>query len=293
MIVEYKKLKYGYTKEGWEQAYLQEYKDINLLRLKLLIEDEAIGQVLREIYKIMLKFRLDGKPIDLLDIGCGAGHQLCNIAYLCDYAAGFDISDEVVKQNNMLNCSAIFVQGDALSHPSFERKFNIVLMAGVLYAIGSDRETHRRILSEAFNSLSEDGYFVFYHRAYLNVFTYLDKTITNYLKKLRGEERGDYFMCWFDDAYVLKLLNEIGFEVVKINKADFAYSLSSTLFRKIFVKGKYHNYENYKSYNHYEKDYDSYSRLNVFGKFMYVLSRHLFHSLSARTSIFILRKRKD
>ena len=102
MIVEYKNLKYGYHQEGWERVYQQEYKDIQKLRLKLLIEDEAIGEVLREIYKIMLSLKLEGKPIELLDIGCGAGHQLCSIAHLCEYAAGFDISNEVIRQNKEL-----------------------------------------------------------------------------------------------------------------------------------------------------------------------------------------------
>ena len=73
MLVEYKKLKYGYTAEGWEQAYQNEYKDLQNLRLKLLIEDEAISEVLQDIYKIMLDFRLQGKPINVLDIGCGVG----------------------------------------------------------------------------------------------------------------------------------------------------------------------------------------------------------------------------
>lgn len=292
MIVEYKKLKYGYSLEGWEKAYKEEYKDVNKLRLKLLIEDEAIGQVLREIYKIMLGFRIASQPIELLDVGCGVGHQISSIAHLCDNAVGFDISSEVIKQNSKLDCSVTFVQGDALSHPSLDRKFNIVLMAGVLYAIGPERETHRRILSEAFDSLDDDGYFVFYHRAYLNALTYLDKTVMNLLKKWSRSDRGDYYMCWFDDAYILKLVKDIGFEVVRVDKADFAYSMSSTFFRMFFLKRKYHNYEDYKSYNNYEKDYDSYNRLNFFGKIVYVLSRHMFNSLTARTSIFILHKQK-
>lgn len=289
MLVEYKKLKYGYTAEGWEQAYQNEYKDLQNLRLKLLIEDEAIGEVLQDIYEIMLGFRLQGKPINLLDIGCGVGHQLCAIAHLCDGAVGFDISEEVVRSNNELNCSARFLVGDALNHPDMGQKFNIVLMAGVLYAIDENRETHKKILREAYNSLSEDGFFIFYHRAYLNVLTYLDKKLANI--KNRGMSGKDYYMCWFDDAYVLSLLDEIGFKVVAVSKADFAYPLHSTFFRKLFVKSTHENYDSYKSYDHYNKDYNSYRRLNVLGKLMYIVSRYGFNVLSARTSIFILRKK--
>ena len=289
MLVEYKKLKYGYTAEGWEQAYQNEYKDLQNLRLKLLIEDEAIGEVLQDIYKIMLDFRLQTKPINVLDIGCGVGHQLCAISHLCDNSLGFDISEEVVKNNNALNCAARFLRGDALNHPDLGQKSNIVLMAGVLYAIDENRETHRRILSEAYNSLSEDGFFIFYHRAYLNVLTYLDKKLANL--RNRDKDGTDYYMCWFDDAYILSLLDEIGFKAVSVKKADFAYPLNSTVFRKLFVKRKYWDYDSYRSYNHYNKEYNSYKRLNFLGQFMYILSRHVFNTLSARTSIFILQKR--
>src|SRR2546430_2614697 len=265
MIVEYKKLKYGYTPEGWEQAYVHEYQDLAKLRLKLLIEDEAICPVLRVVYKIMLELRQKNRPIEVLDIGCGVGHQLCSIAHLCDYAVGFDISDEVVKNNNMLNCSAKFVQGDALHHPSLGRQFNLILMAGVLYAVSADRETHKRILSEAFKSLSDDGYFVFYHRAYLNLLTYLDKTLVKWKKRIQGAGQEDYYMCWFDDKYILRLLDEIGFCVVAIDKADFAYPMSSTIFRRFLVQKRFRKYDEYKSYDHYLKEYDSYKRLNVAG----------------------------
>ena len=39
-----------------------------------------------------------------------------------------------------------------------------------------------------------------------------------------------------DDSYIKELLDESGFEVVSVSKSDFAYPLTSTFFRKLFVK---------------------------------------------------------
>ena len=80
MLVEHANLKYGYTTEGWDQAYTKEYGDLTKLRLKLLIEDEAIPDILNFVYSEILRLRDSGERVDVLDVGCGVGHQLLAIA---------------------------------------------------------------------------------------------------------------------------------------------------------------------------------------------------------------------
>ena len=290
MLVEYKKLKYGYSEDGWNEVYKCEYGDFNKLRLKLLLEDEAIYDVTKDIFKLILDCKVNNSKVELLDIGCGVGHQLCLISPFCDAATGFDISQEVVDDNNMLNINADFVKGDALNHPKFANKFNIILMAGVLYAVDEKRETHKRILQEAYRSLSDNGKFIFYHRAYLNILLYLDKKMCSFLGQKNREV--EYSMCYFDDKYLLKIMDEVGFKVVEVKKYDFSYAMVQTFFKYIFTKKKYWDYDNYKEYTSgYNKEYNSYNKLNVLGKLISIVSKYTINSLTARTSMFVLQKR--
>ena len=171
MIVEYNDSSLTNDKDGWEERYLNSYGDLNEFRLKVLMQDSSIDKVLKKIYTIIDFYSKDNKKVKVLDVGCGTGHQLMQVAHLCDKAIGFDISNEIVENNNQVNTSAKFIFGDALNHPKFENKFNIVLMAGVLYSISEDKEIHLKTFNEVYNNLEDSGYFIFYHRGYLNLIT--------------------------------------------------------------------------------------------------------------------------
>lgn len=276
MLVEYSSLKFGYQGDGWDKAFQD--RDIDEYRMRVLISDEAITPAIKEIYKIIYQLKKEGRPVTMLDIGCGTGHQLSSISYLCDKAVGFDVSSAVIDNNKKLQSSVQFITGDALNHPQFGEKFNIILMAGVLYSIDPTRQTHCAIMQQAYNSLSDDGYFVFYHRGYLSVIKYLDVKIRNCLDKMRGVNKKDYYMCWFDDRYIKKLVEEVGFKVIRVRKSDFAFNLCNTVFKKIFTKNR-------------EVGWDSYNNLNFIGKLFYMHAGCFFPGLSARSSVFVLRKK--
>lgn len=277
MKIEFQEKGYSYDEDGWEKRYLEAYGDLNGFRMKVLLQDRSIYKVLTYLYSSLDKLRQDKKDIRLLDVGCGTGHQLMQVSHLCDEAIGFDISNEIIDNNNTLNTNAKFIYGDALNYPKFDNKFNIILMAGILYDIGYEKEIHRNIFNEAYNNLEKDGYFIFYHRGYLNLITRLRLYADNIINKIRKRKKDQYYMCWFDDEYVIDLLIEQGFKVDKIDKDDFAFPLTFGLPNRIFGK----------------KDSDSYiseERLNIFGKFINFLSKNFSPRLSARTSIFIARK---
>lgn len=276
MLIEYANLKFGYHNEGWDLAFQD--RDINRYRFRLLINDDTISTVLNEIYQIIADLRQAGKPVTMLDIGCGTGHQISSIAYLCDHSVGFDISPAVIENNRQLNTSTDFIVGDALDHPPFDRQFTVVLMAGVLYSIDSKRDTHLHILRQAYHSLADEGTFVFYHRGYLSLLKYLDLKIGNLIDRIKGRQKPDYAMCYFDDAYILSLCRDVGFEVVRTGKSDYAFYSGNTIFNKLFTK---------RSGN----GWDSFSNLNIFGRLLYIVSKYFFPFLCARSSIFILKKK--
>lgn len=277
MKIEFQEAGYDYNKDGWEQRYLNAYGDLNGFRLKVLLQDRTISKVLQYIYEAIDFLNQNEKQVLMLDVGCGTGHQLMQVAHLCDKAIGFDISEEIVTNNNKLNTNATFIFGNALDYPKFENKFNILLMAGILYDIGYEKEIHQKIFEEAFNNLEDDGYFIFYHRGYLNAITNLRLIAQIFIDKLKNRTKERYYMCWFDDKYVAELLTNQGFKIEKIDKDDFAYPLVFGLPSSVFEKSNADGYVSEK-------------RLNFFGKVIYFFAKNFFPKLSARTSIFIARK---
>jgi SAM-dependent methyltransferase len=275
MLVEYANLKFGYHKDGWEQAFRN--RDIDAYRFRLLVNDNTIHSVLNEIYKIIAELRQDGKPVTMLDIGCGTGHQISSVAYLCDKTVGFDASLSVIDNNRRLNTTTDFIVGDALNHPAFDETFTVVLMAGVLYSIDSKRGTHLRILKQAYRSLADDGYFVFYHRGYLSLIKYIDLKIKKWGDRLKGRTKRDYAMCYFDDGYIKSLSREVGLRITWTGKSDFAFYMCNSIFRVLLTKRS-------------RPGWDSYANLNIFGKILYIFSRYFIPFLCARSSIFILKK---
>ncbi len=275
MLIEYANLKYGYHKDGWDRAFRN--RDIDTYRFRLLVNDNTIHSVLNEIYKIIAGLRRTGEPVTMLDIGCGTGHQISSVAYLCDKTVGFDVSSTVIDNNRRLNTATDFLVGDALNHPTFDETFNVVLMAGVLYSIDSQRSTHLRILNQALGSLSDNGFFVFYHRGYLSLIKYLDLKIKKWIDRFRGRTNSDYAMCYFDDGYIKSLCDEVGLRITWIGKSDFAFYMCNSLFSPILTKRS-------------KPGWDSYANLNIFGKILYIISKYFIPFLCARSSIFILKK---
>ena len=277
MKIEFQEEGFEYNEDGWEKRYLNAYGDLNDFRLKVLLQDKSIYKVLTYVYSAINNLRQENKTIKMLDVGCGTGHQLMQVSHLCDLAIGFDISKEIVENNNKLNTNANFIYGDALEYPKFDNKFNILLMAGILYDIGFEKQIHQTIFREAYNSLDNGSYFIFYHRGYLNFITRARLYADNIISKIKKRKKEKYYMCWFDDKYVIDLLLEQGFKIESVDKDDFAFPLTFGLPNRVFGK----------------KDTDSYiseERLNFFGKFINFLSKNFFPKLSARTSIFIVRK---
>jgi len=277
MKIEFQEAGFDYNEDGWEKRYLNAYGNLNDFRLKVLLQDRSIYKVLTYIYAVIDKLNKDKKTISMLDVGCGTGHQLMQVSHLCDIAIGFDISNEIIENNNKLNTNASFIYGNALEYPKFENKFNILLMAGILYDIGYEKEIHKTIFREAYNNVETDGYFIFYHRGYLNLITRLRLYGDKLIDKIKKRNKDKYYMCWFDDQYVIDLLIEQGFTIKSIDKDDFAFPLTFGLPNRVFGKKN-------------SESYVSEERLNFFGKFINFLSTNFFPKLSARTSIFVVKK---
>jgi SAM-dependent methyltransferase len=275
MLIEYANLKFGYHDEGWDLAFRD--RDIDQYRFRLLINDHTIHSVFKEIYMIVADLRAAGRPVTMLDVGCGTGHQIASLAYLCDRSVGFDISPAVIENNRCLNTTTEYILGDALRHPSFKEPFTVVLMAGVLYSIDGRRETHLRILREVHRALADEGTFVFYHRGYLSLVKYLDLRIRALRDRIMKNQKRDYAMCYFDDRYIRSLCDQVGFEIIRSRKSDFAYYLCNTIFKKILTRPS-------------PNVWDSFANLNLLGRFVYIVAKYAMPFLCARSSTFILKK---
>ena len=276
MFVQYdKKKKKDFTKKGWDEQYKSDSVNIKE-RVKLLVNDKSIDIFLSEIYKSIFSLREEGKPVNVLDVGCGLGHQLCSFSFLCDSAIGLDFSDAVVDSNNRLNNSAEFIQGDAFDLSSLKKDFSIITMAGVLYNTPEEKN-HKKIISEIYNLLSNNGLFIFYHRHNLNMVRHLRLLMNKYNLRSIDKEDLAYARTWFDDKYLTKLLRNQGFFIETIRKSDFVNPLTCHRFYRLFTKKGCFRTNDFKD-------------LNILGKLTYMVSKYLFNSISARSSFFVCRK---
>lgn len=268
--------------EGWDQKYKSDYKKkygtIDKFRYYLLEGDNSLCRINSILTKQIVKLRTEGLDVNMLDVGCGTGHQIAAISYLCDHCYAFDISREVIENNQQLHCNVDYMVGDALNHPKFEKPITLILMAGVLYAISDEIEVKKKILQEVYNSLDEKGIFVFYHRGYLSSFYKINYYITQFFTSEKERQRQSYRMSFYSDTFVVELLEKVGFKVLQIEKDDLAFVLTQGYLGKVFSK-------------QYVQSNESYQKLNILGKFIYGVSKLFYEKLTARSSIFVAVKK--
>jgi len=285
-MILHKYLKYAIKKdqEGWNQKYKNEYTEnystIDRFRFALLHMDASLDKINHLLINKIKKLREEKNVVNLLDVGCGTGHQIAAVNYLVDKAIGFDISKEVIQNNQKLNSNVNFIVGDALKHPKINDEITLCLMAGVLYAISDDISLHDKIIQEIDKTLSSQGYFIFYHRGYLSLFYLMEHYLSNLLSQIKGVKKECYSMSYYSDTYIIGLMDKNGFVVEEVYKDDFAFLLTQEFYSKIFCKK-----------NKQKEEYISFNKLNFFGKFIYCISKFLWHKLTARTSIFVMRKK--
>ena len=79
-----------------------------------------------------LIYRNIGRPVRLLEVGCGEGHQSQELLKTCDRLVGIDVSRRAVQRSAERCPHATFRVGDVLSCNPLER-FDLVVACEVLY----------------------------------------------------------------------------------------------------------------------------------------------------------------
>jgi len=123
-----------------------------------LLRDKAIKQSIRRkenpYTKAILSTLYPG--MKLLDIGCGTGHILHDLASYCAGSLffGLDISDamiQIAKSNNLSSPNVLFIRGDGMALPFSGLSLNIVINRLAEYSP-----------YEAYRVLQQGGYFFEY-----------------------------------------------------------------------------------------------------------------------------------
>jgi SAM-dependent methyltransferase len=272
---------YDRNSDGWslkyQEEYVLKYGSLNQFREFYLLNDDALCLINQILIKQIEQLRKENNKVNILDIGCGTGHQVSQVAFLCDKCYAFDISKEIIENNKQLNTNVDFHVGDALSHPKYNEKITLAFMGGVLYSISDDINIKKQILNQVSKTLDDNGYFVFYHRGYLNKILVLNEYLRKRKEKKKIKTKQKYAMSFYSDEFIINLLKEQGIKVLKIHKADFAFVDNWKYLKKYFIKKG-------------NKSFKSYENLNLFGKFIYYISSIFFPKLTARSSIFVCVK---
>jgi ubiquinone/menaquinone biosynthesis C-methylase UbiE len=102
-------------------------------------------------------------PLRVVDVGCGKGSDLANIAELLPEAKlfGVDLSEERVEAARLaVPAATLWVQdGDTLPFP--DRSVQLVVLSTVLSSV-LDPGTRRQVTAEAYRIISDDGMLLIY-----------------------------------------------------------------------------------------------------------------------------------
>lgn len=182
-----------------------DYKDVNAKRYEEVCFNEVENNIYAAInpignyafligYKTIrwfLKYlhRFSGKRIadlKILDIGCGDGHISRMVVSLLENACnvyGFDFSSNNVEHCKKLNASVQYKIGDVVKGIPFnDVKFDGVLCFVVLSHLRQDQDV-KRALYNIYNSLEEDGLFLWYELVSKSHFINMEKDTQGFNSK--------------------------------------------------------------------------------------------------------------
>jgi|SRR5882672_2434361 len=106
--------------------------------------------------------RLEIKPQNILEIGCGSGLRLKELQrlYKGSTVCGVDPSEEALKDWAPKHKGSHKIQGTATSLPGSNGRFDLVIFGFCLYVC--DREDLFRIVAESDRVLQDQGYLIVY-----------------------------------------------------------------------------------------------------------------------------------
>lgn len=149
----------------------------------------------------------------ILDSGCGNGRQ-----FVGPNIVGFDYSgDLLLEASRKPNIGLL--QGNILNLPFRNSVFDVVLSIAVIHHL-SDRDRRMHAMKEMLRVMKSDGVALIYvwHKdaSYHGKFKHVEEN--DYLVSWRGEEDAMRFYYLFDEADLICLCRDAGFDVVECRR---------------------------------------------------------------------------
>ena len=159
------------------------------------------------IRRIQLVYSLlqETTGVILLDVGCGEGLDVYNLARNYSYAIGIDLSEDALKRASRDNrpANTFFIRGDAESLPLRNESISISLCLDVLEHLPDPRKA----LKASCNMLSVDGLIL--------VETWNYKSLTaRFLGKHWHEYSPPTVLHWFSQESLNHLMDQFDFQLI-------------------------------------------------------------------------------
>ena len=221
------------------------------------------------VLDIINQHNLDGK---LLDLGCKDGYILDKAKHLGYQVYGSDISCNAVQILSKQGFSMKKLDlNNHLSYP--DNLFNIVTCLQVIEHLTNPEV----LLTEIYRILKPGGILILSTPNLASIGSRLRLLYNKYKLKIRVIDNLEYARTWFDDKYLIQLFESEGFIISKTKKIDFINPLTCHRLYRLFTKKGLFRTNDFKD-------------LNIFGKFIYLVSKYIFNSISARSSLIVCKK---
>lgn len=168
------------------------------------------------------------KDISILDLGCGAGRHvwfLKNLGFT--NVVGVDLSLSGLTKAKT-NIKTDFVQADATSLPFADKKFDVVLMVGIVYEI-EDKAKHVDVFSEISRLLKENGSCVFVNNSPYNLGERIF-TITDKIKNFNSKDVKSFFVWRYSEKDVKEIGKSVGLKIISSFKSGYGMALYRFLY---------------------------------------------------------------
>ena len=260
----YKIQKFGLrtSAESHNNVFKKVFTNLDKYRKNLIKNDHA----LHECFKYITKLKTKEKKFSYIDVGCGGGNLAFMLYKHLTKVNAFDISDYIIKKNKQKNNKINFFV-DNIVKSKKRKKYSVISMCGVLYAIDEKPETHLKVFKNLKQMMKKNSILIFYHRLNLSFLNYLDIKLNKNDQKKEGES---YRMTYFKNKYIKYLCKKNGLKIIQTTQIDHKFNLYNTFISKFCIKKN--------------------KNINLFGKLLVFISTHIYQNLISRSSMFIIKK---